>query len=387
VLSLEPADNAVKVLVRVAPDCRLGEHVAQVRSASGISEFRTFFVGPYPAVAEVEPNSLFEQPQPIEMNVTVEGVIENEDVDYFLVEAKQGERISVEVEGLRLGAVLFDPHLAILDRRRFELASADDSPLTYQDAALSILAPEDGHYIIEVRDASYGGNANSRYRLHVGNFPIATAVFPAGGKRGEPTEVTFLGDPAGPIPRSIPLPAEPRSSWAVHAEDETGIAPTGLPFRLFAHGNAFEQEPNDNLDSATPVELPLALNGVIEQEGDVDVYRFQAQKGQVFEVECYARRLRSPLDPVINLYAPNRRGLAGNDDSRGLTATCASKCRRTASTTCASPITSVAAGRISCTGWSSKPWNLHSVSRFREFPSIRNTSRRFTCRGEVALAP
>ncbi|MCC5686422.1 hypothetical protein, partial [Klebsiella pneumoniae] len=74
VVKLEAADGAVKAVVKVAPDCRLGEHVAQVRTASGISEYRSLFVGPYPAVAEVEPNSLFEQPQAIELNATVEGI-------------------------------------------------------------------------------------------------------------------------------------------------------------------------------------------------------------------------------------------------------------------------------------------------------------------------
>src|SRR5262245_29551757 len=38
VTALEPTDGAVKVKVKIAPDCRLGEHVAQVRTASGISE-------------------------------------------------------------------------------------------------------------------------------------------------------------------------------------------------------------------------------------------------------------------------------------------------------------------------------------------------------------
>ena len=39
------------------------------------------------------------------MNVTVNGVADNEDVDYYVVQAKKGERISVEVEGLRLGII------------------------------------------------------------------------------------------------------------------------------------------------------------------------------------------------------------------------------------------------------------------------------------------
>lgn len=33
----------VRAAVQVAADCRLGEHVAHVRTASGVTEFRTFF--------------------------------------------------------------------------------------------------------------------------------------------------------------------------------------------------------------------------------------------------------------------------------------------------------------------------------------------------------
>ncbi len=317
VTKLEPNGNSFKATVKVAADCRLGEHIAQVRTASGVSDFRTFFVGPFAAVAEAEPNTDFAQPQTINLNVTVEGVVQTEDVDYFIVEAKKGQRISAEVEAMRLGATLFDPYLAILDAKRFELASADDTPLVVQDAVASVVAPEDGKYIIEVRESAYGGNGNCRYRLHVGTFPRPTAVYPAGGKLGEQIDVKFLGDPAGELTQKVTLPAEDRPGFGLIATDAAGSAPSPNPFRLFEHGNAFEAEPNNSMKEATPAELPLAFNGIIEGEGDHDWFKFNAKKGQVFEVECFARRVRSALDPVLNLYGPDRKSIAGNDDSRG----------------------------------------------------------------------
>jgi hypothetical protein len=316
VLSLEPTPTVVKARVRVAADCRLGEHVAQLRTRSGISEFRTFYVGPFPAISEKEPNSEFSAPQPVPLNITIDGIVDNEDVDYFVVEAKKGQRISADVEAMRLGTTLFDPYLAILDAKRFELAASDDTPLAFQDAAVSIVAPEDGQYIIELRESAYGGNGNCRYRLHVGTFPVARAVYPPGGKRGEPLDVTFVGDPAGVLTRSLRVPDDPSTDWVLHAEDSGGVAPTGMPFRLFDHGNVLEQEPNDVFAQATPAELPLAFNGIIEKPGDVDCFVFEAHKGQVWEVECYARRLRSPLDSVMTLYYADGRGIAGDDDAR-----------------------------------------------------------------------
>ena len=95
--------SQVKAKLRIAADCLLGTKHCRIRTVSGLSDLRTFRVGALPNVAEVEPNSDFKQPQVVANNVTVEGIIQNEDVDYFVIEAKKGERITAEVEGIRLG--------------------------------------------------------------------------------------------------------------------------------------------------------------------------------------------------------------------------------------------------------------------------------------------
>jgi hypothetical protein len=100
--------NFIKAKIAIAADCSLGLHGVRVRSATGISNLLTFSVGALPEVAEVEPNSEFDKPQKIALGSTVSGVIENEDVDYFSFEAKQGQRINLEIEGLRLGYSFFD---------------------------------------------------------------------------------------------------------------------------------------------------------------------------------------------------------------------------------------------------------------------------------------
>src|SRR5262249_13940776 len=64
-------DNQVKATIKAAADCRLGEHVARLRCASGITELLTFYVGALPMVAEKEPNNDFAAPQKIPLNVTV----------------------------------------------------------------------------------------------------------------------------------------------------------------------------------------------------------------------------------------------------------------------------------------------------------------------------
>ena len=56
---LSATDKEVKVLVRISPECPLGEHALRLRTASGLSALRIFYVGPFPNVEEKEPNNGF----------------------------------------------------------------------------------------------------------------------------------------------------------------------------------------------------------------------------------------------------------------------------------------------------------------------------------------
>jgi hypothetical protein len=316
-------ENTVKTKLQIAPECRLGIHAVRVRTATGISNLRTFNVGALPEVAEVEPNNEFATPQKINLDSTVNGFVNNEDVDYFLVEAKKGERITAEIEGIRLGNTFFDPYLAILDAKRFELASCDDAALVWQDAVASIVAPEDGAYIIQVRESAFGGNGACTYRLHVGRFPRPTAAIPAGGKPGEAVNLRWLGDALGERaePFTVPAATAPAALLAepfgLFAKDDKGLAPSPNVFLISELANVMEVEPNEAAAAATAFEAPMALNGVISQDGDVDCFKFPAKKGQAYDIRVLARGIRSPLDPVMYVNRSNGAGVGANDDSGG----------------------------------------------------------------------
>lgn len=324
-VKIEPGKdaNSVDVTLKVAADCRLGEHFVQLRCASGVTEFRTFWIGLLPETAEQEPNNDFEKPQPINLGTTVTGTIENEDIDLFVVEAKKGQRIVAEIEGLRLGTQLdsrFDPFVAILNQDRFELAVADDTPLVKQDAVASIVAPEDGRYVIQVRDSSYGGNGNCMYRLHVGDFPRPLAAYPAGGPAGQELELALVGDAAGAFTQKVLLPADPSTGFQLLPEQNGQTAPSPNPFRVSSFGNLLEQEPNNEAAKATgPASpAPIALNGVLGEEGDIDFLKFSAKKGEALRIECYARRLHTPVDAVMSVHKADGGQIAANDDNGGL---------------------------------------------------------------------
>ncbi len=317
ILELIPVDaNNLDVKISVSENCRLGEHVAQVRTARGISDFRSFYVGPLPEVTEVEPNNSLDQPQAVELNVTLNGVITNEDIDIYKVVGAKGQRLSVEIEAMRLG-YYFDPFIAVLDDQNFEIAVSDDSFLHRQDGVISLTIPDDGDYYVLVREASYGGNGDCRYRLHVGDFARPTAVYPAGGPPKQEISVQLIGDPGGPISKAISLSAPTGSYSGFTIEVGDRITPSLMPFRVSELLNHLELEPNGDFNQvAQPQPLPTAFNGIIGQPGDHDCFRFSAQQGEAFDVECYSRRIRSGLDPVINIFNAAGQHIVGDDDAR-----------------------------------------------------------------------
>ena len=308
-------DNSFQATIRIAPEARLGLYDLRVRTATGLSHLRTFSVGAFPEVAEVEPNNDFEAPQEIPLGVTVAGVAENEDDDYFIIEASKGQRITAEVEGIRLGIALFDPYVAILDLDRFELARSDDAPLVRQDGIVQIIAPEDGRYIVQVRESAYQGNGNCLYRLHVGPYTRPRATLPSGGPLGETVEVHWIGDIEGDRTEAVTLPIEPDPTFGLFAEDDRGIAPDPNPFRLSTFGNVIEAEPNASHDEAAPFTPPMALEGVIGEDNDSDHFVFEAKAGQVFDVRTYARTLGSPLDAVVWVASKDGVMVGANDDN------------------------------------------------------------------------
>jgi len=120
-------NGTITAKVEISPDCALGEHHLRLRAASGVSELRTFFVAALPVVAETEPNNERLTAQKAALNTTVVGTIKSEDVDFFAVELKQGQRFSAEVQGIRLGRANFDPRLLVSDEQGNLVADTDDT--------------------------------------------------------------------------------------------------------------------------------------------------------------------------------------------------------------------------------------------------------------------
>ncbi|QTN31748.1 PPC domain-containing protein [Akkermansiaceae bacterium] len=317
-LKVNEKDNKLATAtLHIAPDAPLGEHSVRIRTAYDISYVRPFWVGPFPSVKSVE---FEENPNPIqrvELNTTVEGTITLEDVDMFVVALKKGQRLSVEAEAMRLGRVLFDAYIAVLDPKDTEIASCDDSPFLKTDPFVSFIAPEDGDYRIVIREAAYEGGDSSKYRLHIGTFPRPTAVFPPGGKPGETLDLTFIGDPTGPFVQTVTLPSEASPDFAIHPVQNGETAPSPVPFAVSPLEHSSQPQNNTGLNLAHPFPpIPSAVDGILDATSPQRWFSFTAKKGQNLDIRLIARSLGSPLDSVLSVRDAKYKTLISSDDDQ-----------------------------------------------------------------------
>jgi hypothetical protein len=78
-----------------------------------------------------------------------------------------------------------------------------------------------------------------------------------------------------------------------------------------------EKEPNNGFRQAQPIRLPQAIDGLIHEPRDVDVFRFDGRAGQRLVFEVLAARHGSALDSLLTLYDARGQEVAANDDAGG----------------------------------------------------------------------
>ena len=332
----KPDPKRIDVKIAVPADCPLGKHRLRLATRTGQTEMRNVLVVDVPVVREDEKtNKSFEQPQPIDMNVAVVGRITSEDVDYYQVRLKEGQRLTAEVHGTRLGNSsgdrYFDPYVAVLDEDRFEVASCDDHPLTGNDPFVSFVAQKAGPYVVAVRHSAYNGDNQSHYVMHIGEMPRPVAVQPPGGRPGETVEATFLlanatAEEPEYVTQSITLPTEEQLDAATHPfgvwlTTDGGVAPSAMPMQVSAMPSVAEAEPNDH-EQKEPQAVDfktgrIAVHGVIDKAGDEDNVLVPLKKNQTVRIQPIASAIGSPLDAVINVYqvTPKFKHEKGADDN------------------------------------------------------------------------
>jgi hypothetical protein len=312
-------DEELTVRITLAPDAEVGPRELRVLTPTGMSNPRWFHVGQWPEVREQEPNDI--EPHP-SMHVPLPSVINGQimpgDVDRFAFEAKKGTRLVTHCAAREVIPYIadgvpgwFQAVLRLYDDRGREVAFADSLGFRH-DPVLYYEVPKDGTYVLEVRDSIYRGREDFIYRISIGEIPYITGIFPLGGRSGEPATIKLLGWNL-PVETLRIEPSFDRGR-IIHSivVEQDNIFTNRVGFIMDNLPEMFEQEPNDTIETAQRVSVPIVINGRIDRPGDVDYFQIDASGAIVAEV--FARRLYSPLDSVVRLHDPRGKVMAQNDD-------------------------------------------------------------------------
>lgn len=307
---------------KLPADIRPGEHELRVITTNGLSNPLLFQIGQMSETSEKEPNNLVKNAGPLPaLPVLVNGQIMPGDVDCFRFRARRGQTLVFQADARALVPYLadtvpgwFQAVLTLYDADGVEVAYNDDFRFD-PDPVLIYNVPQDGDYILSIRDSIFRGREDFVYRISIGETPFIERIFPLGGTENSEVDVSLSG---------VNLPCtEMKLETGNNAPDirQIRVEKNGIPsnvrnFSISPLPDSPENEPNSLFAEAVAVTNDAAvINGTIGKPGDQDWFRFEGRQGQQKTIEVSARRLGSPLDARLTLLNARQQVLVVNDDT------------------------------------------------------------------------
>ncbi len=331
---------------RSRADAEPGPREMRLETARGVSNPLRFCVGRLPEFREQEPELVTDVqgwdipvrfPATTTTDITLPAIVNGQiiprepdalrfgggftpgDADRYRFEARKGQTLVIAASARELIPYLadavpgwFQATLTLYDAQGRELAFGDDYRF-HPDPVLVFKVPQDGPYVVEIKDAIYRGRPDFVYRITIGELPFVTGIFPLGGRAGSQTAVELKGHNL-PVDK-LTMDAKDKAPGVYPLSVRQGdLLSNTVPFAVDTLPECLEKEPNDAAGAAQPVTLPVIVNGRIDRPGDWDVFRFAGRAGQQIVAEVDARRLDSPVDSVLELTDAAGKRLAFNDD-------------------------------------------------------------------------
>ena len=346
--------QGVLLRLTIAPDAPPGDRELRLITPSGTTAPIRFIVGTFPEVNELEPNDtetpdpaewmpdafnndmVREQPAPqrdelmrrlrergrnllamdtLTLPVVINGQIRAGDADQFRFHAAEGQKIVIAMQARYLIPYLadavpgwFQGMLTLYGPGGRELANASSYRFE-PDPLICFEIPEAGVYTLEVRDTLFRGRDDFVYRITIGEVPLVTSVFPLGGRVDTEVNAELQG-------WNLPATAarfDTSSGANIREIRELNGVPLQRPIR-YAVDTLPEITAPESSETPTAVTLPVIVNGRIMTATGVDIFQFTGSAGDTLVFDVAARSLDSPLDAVLELFAPDETLLARNDD-------------------------------------------------------------------------
>jgi len=246
-------------------------------------------------------------------------------VDRYRFAAKKGQKLVISAQARELIPFLadavpgwFQAVLVLCDAKGKELAYADDYYFK-PDPVMLFEVPEDGEYLLAIYDAIYRGREDWVYRITIGELPFVTSIFPMGGRVGEATKVAVRGWNLEKTSLVLDMKNKEPGIYPITVRGKGGLVSNPMPFSLDSIPDCPEKEPNSQSKTAQKVTLPVMVNGHIDKTSRKDIFQFEGKAGDEVVAEVFARRLSSPLDPVLKLTDASGKIIALNDDREDAT--------------------------------------------------------------------
>jgi WD40 repeat protein len=254
-------------------------------------------VDPLPQVLETE-GAVTTAPLPVSFWGTL---LVRGDADTYTFTGTKGQRVVVDAAAKRIGSKA-ELTLTLTDVAGRLVASNIEFEGESDPLVVTTL-PADGKYVLTVTDLQLGASADHYYRLSVGDLAVATGVFPLAVPANAESEVRLVGVnfPADPADTVVKVKAGAPGEASVPVDGSRIRSRRDLKVLVSALPEVTESEDNDKPAHAVRMAAPGGANGRINAPGDLDLFRFEAKKGQALAIETQAAQRGSPTDTRIEV--------------------------------------------------------------------------------------
>lgn len=305
-LDLMRPGSELPFLLTIPADAPVGLYPLRLISDDGMSNVMLFAISDLPESEENETtkpkelnNSLATAEKMVVPGV-MNGTLTSGDEDYFAFDVKAGQKLVFEVEARRAGSAL-DPAIEIYDAAGKFVAKNDDGAGV--DPRMETTFAKAGTYKIRVHDTRYSDQIQNFYRLKIGSYAYAEALFPLGAKRGSTATVELVGGNLA-TPVKVKAVANSGSNYSMLRLTNSSSLP--LPFVWSDLDEAMEPG---------PLKPGSVMNGRISKPGEVDKFQMTVKPGEEWVFEVKAASLgTSKLDALLTIFDQKGKKLASRDD-------------------------------------------------------------------------
>ena len=329
-ITVQSSKSRGKLAITIAKDTPPGVYWLRLHDDDGPSVARPFIVGILPEVMEKEPNDDPKKQVLSQTSVVVNGRLDQPgDVDTFALKLTKGQILVASLEAHRTLRSPMDGVLQILSADGFVLEQNND--YNGLDPQIAFTAPKDDTYLVRlfafpsVPDSTvrFAGKENYVYRLTLTTGPFVEYVYPLSVSRAGPATVELVGWNIPDDLRSFRV--SPRTGDDLLSLCDPRIA---NPFAVRVQTNPTGLKTHATRQAPQMIVMPTTITGRLDRPGDIDVYQFDARKGDKLLFRIEARTLGFPLDPVMRLtdaagktLLQSKVGAIGTDPALNYTAT------------------------------------------------------------------